>query len=396
MNTTMIRGGIAAGLALAATMGLGSPVQAQTQGENWYAYLGCWEPASGAGPTVCIRPTLEGVELARIADGQVVSRDALSTGDRPVRTEAEGCEGEHRASFSADGHRVFVTSDYVCEGGNTRHETAILALTAPDELLDVRSVDVDGEPVAWVQRYTAAPMSVGQEAGIADLPVPGMALETARRAVSVSIDTDDVVEAVDAAGAGAAEAWVAETGDRFELDAETLVALSDRGVPPEMLDLMIAISNPDRFALAVEDGAPSAERVQTAGGLAARGMSPWWGRGYGFASPFFYDPFFYDPFGYRYSRYSYGPFGWSGGWYGNYNPGIIVVRDGGGSASSGGRMVRGRGYTRGGSGGSASPPARAGTSTSVGRSGGSSSPPASSGGTVRRAKPRGGGGGGLF
>ena len=219
MSTTMIRGGIAAGMALVATMGLGSPVQAQTQGASWYAYLGCWEPASGAGPTVCIRPTLDGVELARIADGQVVSRDALTTGDRPIRTEAEGCEGEHRASFSADGHRVFVTSDYLCEGGNARHETAILALTAPDELLDVRSVDVEGEPVAWVQRYRAAPMSVGQEAGIADLPVPGMALETARRAASVSIDTDDVVEAVDAAGTGAAEAWVAETGDRFELNS---------------------------------------------------------------------------------------------------------------------------------------------------------------------------------
>ena len=399
MRTHTNRLGWAVGFATAASLALVSGVSGQS-GDAWYAYLGCWESADGMGPTLCLRPTLDGVEFARVADGEIVDRLAVSSAARPATSSREGCEGEHSASFSDDGRRIFLSSDYVCEGGTTRSERGILALLGPDELLDVRSIDVDGEPVAWVQAYRAASPSVGQEAGVADLPVPGMALETARRVAARTIDIDDVLEANDAVGPAAVEAWVAESGDRFDLDAETLIALSDRGVSPQLLDLMIAVSYPEQFALAVEDGSTVAEPYRDSG-LSARGTRGWAGPRYG--DPFFWDPFYFSPYGYgygyRYSRYSYGPYGWAGGWYGN--PGVIYIDRGSSSASSNrGRVIRGRGYTRGGSG-SSSPPASAGT---VGRSsGGSSSGTAragtSSGGSrtappVRRAKPRTGGGGG--
>jgi hypothetical protein len=392
MKTTMRTAwafGLAAATSLLWTGG------AAAQDDAWFAYLGCWEPLDGAGPALCIRPTLDGVEMARVAEGEVVSREPVSTSDRAARSSREGCEGEHSASFSDDSRRVFLTTDYVCEGGNSRSERGILALLGSDELLDVRSVDFDGEPVAWVQGYRAASPSIGQEAGIADLPTPGMALETARLAAARSLDVDDVVEAHAAVGSAAVEAWVAETGDRFDLDAETLVALSDEGVPAPLLDLMIAVSHPEQFALALDDGVRSAEAMTPSSrGLSARGARGW-GPGYGY-DRLFWDPFYFSPFGYRYSRYSYGPYGWGGGWYGN--PGTIIIDNG--SSADNGRFVRGRGYTRGGSRDSAPP---TGSST-VGRSGGSSSGTASSGGSsggssrppVRRAKPRGGGGGGLF
>ncbi|MBT8335969.1 MAG: hypothetical protein KJO11_05155 [Gemmatimonadetes bacterium] len=396
MMTTTKHMARAFGLAAAASLALVSGASGQSD-DAWFAYLGCWESLDGAGPALCIRPTLDGVELTRVADGEIVDREPISSGPRAAISEREGCRGEHTAAFSADSRRVFLTSEYACEGGTNRSERGIFALLGPDELLDVRSVDVDGEAVAWVQSYRAASPTIGQEAGVADLPRPGMALETARRSVARSIDVDDVIEAHEAVGAAATEAWVAETGDRFDLDAQTLVALADRGVPAELLDLMIAVSYPERFALAVDDRGPYAEAMApSAGRLPARGVTRGWA-GPGWGNPFFWDPFYFSPFGYRYSRYSYGPYGWAGGWYGN--PGTIIVNPGGSASSNNGRVVRGRGYTRGGS--RSSPPASTGTSTSVGRSGGSSSGTASSGGgtgstrtpPVRRAKPRGGGGG---
>lgn len=396
-----------AGLGLAATLLFAGGLQGQTDREGWYAFLGCWAPDSGMGPTMCVRPTTDGVEIARVAEGRVVSRDAWSTRPEGVRSEQEGCEGVHHATFSEDRKRVFLSSSYTCEGGNERHETGVLTLPRADELLDVRSVDVEvDEPVAWVQRYVATDPAVGQQAGVADLPAEGMALETARRTASTRLDVADVVEAVDHLGPGALEAWVAETGDGFDVDADLLVELADNGVPRAVLDLMIAVSYPGRFALAVDDRGVSAEHIAAAasgrtrgvyGGVArCSGYGYGYGYGYGFGSPLFYDR--YDPacgYGYRYSRYSYGPYGYGGGWYGYYNPRVIVVPgDSGGGTNGNARAVRGRGYTRGASDGPATgsassggtPSSSGGAATSGGGSRGSSPP-------VRRAKPRGGGGG---
>ena len=66
-------------LALAGTVAFAGGVQAQADADQWFPFLGCWEPDAGAGPVMCIRPTPDGVELARIAEDQVVSREAITT-----------------------------------------------------------------------------------------------------------------------------------------------------------------------------------------------------------------------------------------------------------------------------------------------------------------------------
>ncbi len=399
MNTMMMRGGGSLLFALAATVSFGGAAGAQTDSESLFPFLGCWAPDSGVGPTLCIRPTVDGMELARVAEGAVASREVFSLSPSGATSELEGCSGEHFASVSADGQRIFTTSEFTCQGGGRRSESGLFTILDGEVLLDVRSVEVADEPVAWVQSYRATSPSVGVEAGIADLPLPGMALETARRAASRRTTVDDVVEAHRSVGEATVEAWLAETGDGFDLDAETLIALADEGVPEGVIDLMIVVSNPDRFALAVSDG----DRAGGSGGiysgsgprLSSRGRASCYGYDYGMASlygnAFFYDPF-YSGCGYRYSRYSYGPYGYASGWYGPYyNPGPIVGGgNSGGAARDNGRVIRGRGYTQG-ERGSAPPP----SSGTVGSSGGGSTPPPA---PARRAKPRpagGGGGGGL-
>jgi hypothetical protein len=383
---------------------------AAAQDARTVPFVGCWSPAGGSGPDLCIERGPDGLVLVRSADGRETGREELALGTRR-EIERDGCTGTQDARFSADGRRILVRSEYLCEGGVERVESGILSLPASagrlsrpghEQLLDVRSVAMDGESVAWVQRYRFAADRGAREEGIR--------ADVARRAAAGDLQPDDVIDAAELVDDEALQAWLAESGSDFDVDAGTLVTLADAGIGPDVLDVMIAVSHPEYFALAVDGSAAEAEWIERPAGdprgFGARGwgFAPWgWGGG-----AFGWDPFF-SPFGFNrfglaspWGLWGGGGWGWGAGWGG----GVVVVPDGGGQAVSGGRVVNGRGYRSGRSSTGAGRAARSGRSGGAATSRGTTrSGAAASGGsrsrgrsTGRTAKPRrgGGGGGGLF
>lgn len=409
----------AIGLGAALGLFLMAGVQgAAAQDVRTLPFEGCWSPAGGSGPDLCIERSADGLELLRVSEAGETGREIVALG-AARDLEREGCTGTEWARFSNDGQRILVRSEYACEGGVERVESGILSLPARsgriggagfEQLLDVRSVTMGDESVAWVQRYRLK----GARSGV---DVNDMRLEVARRAAASEIGVDDVVDAADFVHPEAVQAWIAESGTGFDLDGETLVALADEGVAPEVLDVMIAVSHPEYFALAVDGGVAEAERVQQQGGVArgplgggAWGFSPWgWGGAgaFGWGPAFGWDPYFggfgFNRFGWasRWGAFGRAGWGWGGGAWGG---GVVVVPGGGsgGSAATGGRVVNGRGYSRGRGGTSTgrSAPARGSRPVAAPSRGPRSSGAATRGGrsTGRTAKPRrgGGGGGDLF
>lgn len=370
-----IRTGFAAGFGLAVMTLLAAPPASAQEGVDprWLPWLGCWEAMDeGADEELlCVRAdaTGEGIELLSTAGGEVTDRQSLRAGAAPREIDREGCAGTQRAGFSDDGHRVYVHARYRCASGVERVSTGLFAMTSPADWVHVEVVEVGGRTVPWVKQYRLAREERVVEAGFGEmLPEAQMAVQTARVAAAAPLTVDDLVEATSRVGGEPVRAWIAERNEPMELDADRLVRMADAGVPPDVIDVVVAVSYPERF---VVDRGPRR-------GYDGR-------RGYGW-------------FGYRYPYYRYrdwmyySPYGYGGyyGYYGyrGYHPGYVVVvpRDGGGSGH--GRVVRGRGYTQGsGSGASAPPPS--GSRPSAGSSGGASSgSPAG-----RSAKPRGGGSG---
>jgi hypothetical protein len=276
-------------------------------------------------------------------------------------------------------------------------------MVTEDEWIEIRSLSIEGEEVAWVQRYVEATPAAVQAAGQRDLVSPEVLL--ARRFASRPPTLQTLAEVARGVDSKVAAAWIVESGYPFQLNGDQLVALADAGVDPEVIDVAVAVSNPRHFNLDPAGDPMRQESVaRPRGTVGSFGYVPYFGRryaGYGYDS-------FYSPWGYLYSPYGYSPYGYSpyygyGYGYGGYRPTYIVVQRSG-SGDTGGRAVAGRGYTRGG--GTSSPTASQGyspprSSGSAGRSSSPpprSSPPASSGGstssgTKRTAKPRGGGGG---
>ncbi|MDH5590777.1 MAG: hypothetical protein OEZ37_12085, partial [Gemmatimonadota bacterium] len=313
----------------------------------------------------------------------------------------EGCRGWESARFSADGRRVFLESSHVCDGNVERSTRGLMALTAEDEWVDIRVMMVDGEEIPWVLHYALTSQERAEEAGFGALGAGrSMAVVSGRLAAAGAMSVEDLAEASEVIGAKGAEAWIAESGRRFDLDADVLVQMADAGIPESVIDMMVAVSNPRSFQVHQGPGANVMAVRQGPEREGRRGSGTWGYRPY----RLYFDPWL-SPYGYSrygYSGFGYSPYGYSGygygGYYGGYQPTVYIVdRRDDTPTGGGGRMVRGRGYvpSQGSSSGGAvarTPSRSSGSSGTASGSSGSSSSGSRSGAasTGRTARRRGG------
>ncbi len=386
------RVGRLAGTALAtlllAAWGLPGTAAAQQTDGRWLPFLGCWEPVSEEAARaaddalLCLQPVTGevGVEMISIENGEIVARETRQADGLQRDSEREGCTGWERGEFSARPGVVYLDSEHACEGGVLRGATGVVAMVSPREWIDVKVVTAGGESMTWVARYRLASQRQADEAGFGEIAADRrMAVLSARVAAAKPPSVDDVIEASENIAPEAVGAWVAERDVPLDLNADELIRMADAGLSEEVIDMVIAVSYPEQFA--VDRGEERYERrYDRAYRLGGYG-SPWgWGR-WGYYDPF-YSSLFYSPYGY--GRYGYGSYGYYG--YRGYIP--VVIGGGRDRDRSTGRVIRGRGYTRGqssGSGVGARPASPRGTvsSPSRGSSGGRS------GGRTAKRRPGG-------
>ena len=371
------------------------PAEVAAQANQWLPYTGCWQPvgelAEGQPDLLCVVPTAQGVEFENYLDSELLNTQLIVADGRSRAVTEEGCESQDVARFANSGRFIATDSEYTCEGGAEGGLRGLIAMVSPIEWIHVQIIESDEEHLTGVIRYELAPEELTEAVGHSAMHADrARALRLARLAASSPLAVEDVIEASELADPAAVSAWIVERGEVFRPNAERLVRLADAGVPEPVIDMVVAVGYPERFAIqtaASGDYGAESLSVERMGMRDRYGYGPsgFWGRrgfwGYSPYSLYGYDPFYLGRGGFGYG--SYGGYGYWG-----YQPTVVIVRPGGSASGSNGRAVRGRGYTRG-SGGSDS-------GGSVRRSGGGSSvsPPASSTGrssTGRKAKRRGGG-----
>jgi hypothetical protein len=377
------------------------PAHASEMQTGWLPWIGCWQPvepiADPSEPLVCFVPTADAatVEVITLEGGAVVSRERITVDGSQRPVEEGGCSGWERANWSADGRRVYTTSELSCEG-MVRRGTGIIAMASAREWLDIQTVATGdpGERGVRVIRYRAASPEPLAAAGVALPTHRALLTETARQAAASAVSVEAVQEAVAHVDAAAVEAWLIEREAQFALNAQALMALDDAQVPASVIDLMVALSNPQRFA--IDRAARSGEVLPAERTAMAEPRRGYYGR---YRPGSWYGPYGYlwgyDPYMLRY--YGYGGSYWGWGSYYTRPPVIVITPpDTGEPSSTRGRMVRGRGYTAGSGSGSAG--ASGTTVRSGGTSSGTSSATSGSSGTSsgsdtgRRARRSGGGG----
>ncbi len=371
---------------------------------GWQALLGCWEPvatARDAAPDstrahlVCIVPVngTTAVDMVTVVDGKVVARERVDASGARLPLTRDDCSGWQSAEWSSAGQRVYLRSELTCEGGLTRTSTGVLSMPTPTEWIDVQSVAVGERRAVRALRYREARASVARPLEVTEaLGSRPFSTSTARLAAAMPVSPADLIDVSRHLDAAAIEVWLVEQGLGFRANAQQLEQLANRGVATSVIDMVVALSYPERFSVAAT---PQPRDERSGRGFDARrgvasfgGYDPFWDPYYGSR----YNRRYYSPYGY--SQYGY-DYGYGSGWYPNTSPVIIVVGEpqpGTGATRAGpagGKVVNGRGYTRRpdptpapdverlrpqpGSSGSGSSGAPAGSAGSAGSSGSSGS-----------------------
>lgn len=411
-------------LVIAAT----APVSAQSANSEgrWLAWEGCWIPAStlirmvgkSATSVVCVVPTntASAVDVVTVTGGKIVDRTRVDTDGQPHALAKEGCTGWQSAKWSPSARRVYLKSDFNCNGAPATHLSAVYAMAGSGEWINVQGMRVEKNSGVHAIRYRQAtdvtdiPDEITQK-----LQQRPMAKQAAMLAVATQPSLLDVEEASRELDPSVVSTWLIEADKLVEqrpspLSAKQLVQLADNGVPGSVIDVMLGLSYPEVLAVNPVNYGVARQNTDSAyaqyGSLGNfRSMNPLIGFDrmgmpiYASDAALLYACSPYSPYdmglnlyasqfgcggygygglglgygygyGYgRYSNYGYGPY------FGN-GPVVVPIGTGTGTATPHGRFVNGKGYTSGDAGGSATPRSNSGASGSSSAGSGSASPSA--------------------
>ena len=316
------------------------PAAAQSPDSRWEPWVGCWTLATenlrdgtspdarraarpstvdDNAPRVCVTRAVSGARFETTlgiqpASDQTIVADGAT---RPV-SDAE-CTGTTRTQWSASGLRLLSSSEVRCQGESGQRRVSGLSLIAPNgDWLDIQTVALGSRETISVKRYYR------------DASSPRSAFPSVGASV---FSLDEVKDATGKVSTAAIEAALVETGAGFNLTAKSLKDLHASGVPERILDLLVALSYPEKFVV---------HRAAHVGPPPSIYRDPF-GVGWSYGYPYYYDRYYGSP-------YFYEPFGWRG--YSVFDSGVVYIVDGGGGGSGGsvpdgpGRAVNGQGYTR--------------------------------------------------
>ena len=331
------------------------PASASQVDARFAAWIGCWrldDDLAGTGARMCIAPEKGGVRMQTVV-GTQRGIDELVIADAVAHPIADAdCKGTELAEWSADGTRMFRTTNVTCGKDAPRTIKSVAFMAPGPSWINVQHVSGGAAATAVrVQRYRRAANQQLADGSKAPQPEAGLTLRTSPE--TTKWDIEDVVEASSKVPAEVVQAALTEVHHGFDMNKKTLVLLDDGGVDKAVIDLMVALTYPKRFVVERLGGGSTPTGILTGGGWYDPMISPMMG---GYADCF-------SPYGYGYRSYysmcnmmGYSAFGYGYYGYNNYyNNGWVDVgayppgTGGGGGVvqpQSEGRVVNGRGYTQ--------------------------------------------------
>jgi hypothetical protein len=304
-------------VALAASA-LGQPMARKVPEDQYkLPWLGCWDvmpdPVDDSQElpkerqVICVAPgdAPKTLKMTVLVDDEIVAEETVVTDGRRKPVSEGECDGWIRSTLSEDRRRLYMQSETTCADDSPMNISGASLMVSGDRWVDIHVLRIDGEREVVIRRYRP----VG--ADIVRLPgAPPTAMHSVRLDAATRLSVDNVVEALRVVDPAVVEAMLLESEASFGIDSDLLLHLADASVPDEIVDLMVALSFPECFA--IEDGAVTRQPEVYYGSYG----SPWY-------------PYYGYGYGYGYGYYYHHRYGHGGGHHGG---------------GHGGKVIRGRGF----------------------------------------------------
>ena len=263
---------------------------------RWLPWLGSWrlvpDPATtrqekqGGDYVVSVRPGENRDSVAMKAlQGKTVFFDDAITANGSARAFGEKeCSGWYRYSWSKTGKRLLFEGKSSCPGEQPQEISGLWIINEYGEWLDIQFLQRQDDRIITLRRYS--PITEDSR-DFAKYPASG--IRSSRVSAGTAISMNEVVELSHEVAPEILEAALVEYHEPFPINSKTLVYLSDAGVSPQVVDLMVALSFPEKFT--VERHTVSITPTKDSGKSGGGGDSYY---GYYIVDPFF--PWCWTPY----------------------------------------------------------------------------------------------------
>ncbi|NLA76018.1 MAG: hypothetical protein GX846_11210, partial [Deltaproteobacteria bacterium] len=248
----------------------------------------------------------------------------------------------YQYSWSENRRRLLFNSVSNCPGDPLRKISGMSIFDEKGDWLDIQLLHNGEDLVTNTRKYRNVD---------SDSVIPGAnvvnRISSARGASAKGFSIEEMIKLRRKVESEVLEAALLETGKPFPVNSKKIAELADQNVPSRVIDIMVAISFPDKF------------------NLQGRAMSQAQGTGiqphYYFPGHYHYCSHNYRYFPWHWTPYDCIPYGYSYlGWYTRYGwyyplwtwPPYYTDGGGGGRGAEHGKLINRQGYTRGSSGSS--------------------------------------------
>ncbi len=250
-------------LIIAALLPAALPAQQPQLETPWDAFLGCWtstDEQASLGLS-CYLPAADDPraveQLLLIQNREITRSRVILDGQRHEERDAT-CNGYQIAAGSTDNARIYLRSRTLC-GALENEVDGLLAISPAGELIRVYLVGTGERRALLTERLRRVETRLLPDALAEPLLPRESQLASARRRASTVISYDQIAEVASVSDVTVTEAWMVEATrgiDGFTAKRRELELLVDRGVDTRVVDMAVAVANPDRFSPAYERAPP--------------------------------------------------------------------------------------------------------------------------------------------
>jgi hypothetical protein len=221
---------------------------------RWLPWIGSWRLVSEAEATmdstlkdqylltVSLGDSEKSIIMKGYRDEQVLFEEKIETDGLRRPMEKDDCTGWQSCAWSETGKRLLFSGESSCSSDLSQQVSGMSFIDDAGDWLDIQLLQSEEEKAITIRRYRNVDADT--------IPPGGTSIDSARIArltAGTGFSIDEIIELSGKVDPEVLEAALVEMHKPFPINSKQLIRLADAKVSTRIIDLMVALSFPDKF-----------------------------------------------------------------------------------------------------------------------------------------------------